>query len=74
MGVLRVDWAQLEPREGEFDWSQIDRFLEAWAKIGKVVNLGVMCANTHTTNPLGYATPDWVFAAGAKYTEVNLVT
>jgi hypothetical protein len=72
MGVLRVDWARVEPREGEYDWSLLDRFLDAWGRAGKVCNIGVMCANTHTHDPEGYATPKWVFDAGAKKIEIVL--
>lgn len=72
MGVMRLDWASVEPREGEFNWSALDRFLEAWGKLGKVCNVGVMCANTHGRDPEGYVTPRWVFDAGAKKIEVTL--
>jgi len=64
MGVQRFAWADLEPQEGQFDWTRVERFLEAWGRLGKVCNLGVMCANTHTRDPEGYVTPRWVFAAG----------
>ncbi len=72
MGVMRLDWASVEPHEGEFNWSALDRFLEAWGKLGKVCNVGVMCANTHGRDPDGYVTPKWVFDAGAKKIEITL--
>lgn len=72
MGVSRFEWARIEPTEGQFDWSGIDRFLDEWGRVGKVVNLGVMCANTHTRNPEGYSTPKWVFEAGAQKREIML--
>ncbi|MBU4459373.1 MAG: DUF4832 domain-containing protein [Verrucomicrobia bacterium] len=72
MGVSRFDWQKLEPREGEFDFAPVDKFLESWGKLGKVCNLGVMCANTHSGAPEGSATPLWVFAAGAKKIEIDL--
>ncbi|MCX8035855.1 MAG: DUF4832 domain-containing protein [Candidatus Sumerlaeia bacterium] len=72
MGVQRFNWADLEPKEGQYNWAPIDRFLEAWGKIGRVCNIGVMCANTHSRDPEGYVTPRWVFDAGAKKIEINL--
>ncbi|MBE0540013.1 MAG: DUF4832 domain-containing protein [Verrucomicrobia bacterium] len=72
MGVMRFDWASVEPREGEFNWSALDRFLESWGRLGKVCNVGVMCANTHGRDPEGYVTPRWVFDAGAKKIEITL--
>ena len=72
MGVMRLDWASVEPREGTFEWTALDRFLDAWGRLGKVCNIGVMCANTHGRDPEGYVTPRWVFDAGAKKTEITL--
>ena len=72
MGVRRFDWAKLEPREGEYDWSPVEETLAAWGDIGRVCNLGVMCANTHSKQPGGYVTPKWVFEAGAKMHEMEL--
>ena len=72
MGVVRFDWADLEPREGEYDWPRLDAALDEWAGIGRVCNLGVMCANTHSRNPDGSATPKWVFDAGSRKHEMML--
>jgi hypothetical protein len=72
MGVMRFDWAELEPREGQYEWKRLDSFLEAWGRRGKVCNVGVMCANTHSSQPGGYVTPRWVFDAGAKKIEITL--
>ncbi len=72
MGVERFDWAVLEPEEGQFDWKPLEDVLADWARVGKVCNVGVMCANTHSRQPDGYVTPKWVFDAGAKKTEIEL--
>lgn len=72
MGVKRFEWSRLEPREGEYHWEEVDQFLEAWGRAGKVVNIGVMCANTHSRAEGGYVTPRWVFEAGAKKIELDL--
>ena len=72
MGVMRFDWASVEPQEGQFDWAALDRFLDSWGRLGKVCNIGIMCANTHSRQPEGYVTPRWVFDAGARKTEIML--
>jgi hypothetical protein len=72
MGVRRFEWARLEPREGEYDWSPIEETLAAWSDIGRVCNIGVMCASTHSKLPGGYVTPKWVFDEGAKMHEMDL--
>ena len=72
MGVIRFEWAALEPREGEYNWQPIEQALDEWAKVGGVCNIGVMCASTHSKLPGGYVTPKWVFDAGAKKHEMEL--
>ena len=72
MGVIRFEWATIEPREGEFHWQPVDEALADWARLGKVCNIGIMCANTHSRQPGGYVTPPWVFEAGAHKTEMDL--
>jgi alpha-glucosidase len=72
MGVMRLDWASVELQEGQYNWSTLDRFLESWGRLGRVCNVGIMCANTHSRAPEGYVTPKWVFDAGAKKIEILL--
>jgi hypothetical protein len=72
MGVMRLDWASVEPQEGQYNWTTLDRFLESWGRLGRVCNVGIMCANTHSRAPEGYVTPKWVFDAGAKKIEIML--
>jgi len=72
MGVMRLDWASVEPQEGQYNWDALDRFLDSWGRLGKVCNVGIMCANTHSRAPEGYVTPRWVFDAGARKIEITL--
>ncbi len=72
MGVMRLDWASVEPQERQFNWDALDRFLDSWGRLGKVCNVGIMCANTHGRDPDGYVTPKWVFDAGARKIEIVL--
>ncbi len=72
MGVNRFNWLDLEPNEGEYHFEKVEKFLASWGTLGKVCNVGVMCANTHGHDTNGYVTPKWVFDAGAKKIEINL--
>lgn len=72
MGVMRLDWASVEPQEGQYKWDTLDRFLDSWGRLGKVCNVGIMCANTHSRATEGYVTPKWVFDAGARKIEIML--
>jgi hypothetical protein len=59
---LRVPWAFLEPREGEFNWALLDTPAQRWVAKGKRIALRI----TASENWIRYATPQWVQAAGAK--------
>lgn len=54
--ALRYSWDQLEPRDGQFDWSRVDSDIAEAARYGKKVSFSVKA---------GIGTPDWVYAAGA---------
>lgn len=62
---LRVPWAYLEPREGEFNWALLDTPAQRWAAKGKRIALRITCSESW----IRYATPRWVRDAGAKGTE-----
>ncbi len=64
VGYDRYDWSQIEPKEGQYNWSMIDYDLNAWATAGKQFAFGVMNANSSDGN-VPYVTPQWVFADGA---------
>ena len=62
---LRLDWVDIEPEEGKFDWSYVDRVMEEWGAKGFTFSFR-FC--TYEAGLLGreYATPKWVFDKGAK--------
>lgn len=68
---LRFDWGDIEKEEGKFDWSYIDSIMNEWGEKGYRFAFRI-CTYEGTGNPesLRYATPKWVFDAGAKYTEL----
>ena len=59
---LRIPWAYMEPEEGKFNWAILDTPAQRWIAAGKKVALRL----TTSESWLEYATPKWVFDAGAK--------
>lgn len=58
---FRMNWSEIEPREGEYHWEIIDSFAQPWIQKGKQIALR-FASSMQTTN----ATPDYVREAGAK--------
>ena len=65
LGYNRYQWAQIEPEEGKFNWSVIERDMKSWSDLGRPFAFGIMGANSHSSK--FWVTPQWVFDAGAKY-------
>jgi len=59
---ILLNWSDLEPQEGVYDWSKLDAALTAAELHGKRVAPRVYTS----AGDFGYATPDWVFEAGAE--------
>ncbi|MBI1390242.1 MAG: DUF4832 domain-containing protein [bacterium] len=59
---LRLPWAFIEPREGEFHWSIVDAPAQRWIDKGLRVAFRFSCCESW----MRYATPKWVEEAGAK--------
>ena len=59
---LRVPWAYVEPREGQFNWALLDTPAQRWIAQGKKIALRISCSESW----LKFATPEWVKDAGAK--------
>lgn len=64
---LRIPWAMMEPEEGNFNWAILDTPAQRWIAAGKKVCFRF----TTSENWLEYATPKWVFDAGAKMCRYN---
>lgn len=64
-------WADLELKEGEFDWSDLDRVVDYWQARDKqlVVRLWVTTDPGWAGAPGNKACPDWLWEAGVKYHE-----
>ena len=64
---IRLAWAYLEPKEGEFDWAVIDRLIDKWTAHGMGISFRISCRETSTDRPeQQFATPRWVMEAGAQ--------
>ena len=76
---LRLAWSYLEPDEGEFDWTYIDRVVEKYVPKGYKISFRITCSETNPypdavgefTDGVNYATPSWVRKAGAEGTVVD---
>ena len=64
---LRIPWAFVEPEEGRFNWTALDTPAQRWIERGGQVAFRITCSETW----LEYATPKWVFDAGAKAVRYN---
>jgi hypothetical protein len=64
---IRLAWAYLEPKEGQFDWAVIDRIIEKWTAHGLGISFRISCKETSTDRvEQQFATPRWVMEAGAR--------
>jgi len=61
---LRLDWATVEPREGQYDWKQIDDAIAVGKRRGSAIALRIMTANAHSKGY--YSSPQWLFDSGCK--------
>lgn len=53
-----VTWADIEPREGEYDWSRLDADIAIARAAGKKITIGVFTGKD--------ALPDWIEAVGVR--------
>lgn len=61
-------WSQLEPQQGVYNWSVIDRDMAPWTSHGKKIILRVSTAGySHWYPPYsGHGTPQWVYDLGVR--------
>ena len=64
---LRIPWAFVEPEEGRFNWNSLDTPAQRWIERGGQVAFRITCSESW----LEYATPKWVFDAGARAVRYN---
>jgi len=61
---FRLNWMDVEPEAGKFDWSPIDSRLEAARRKGMQIAFRIMTASAHSRGY--YCSPKWLFDAGCK--------
>ena len=66
-GYYRYAWAQLNPKENEYNWKPIDDALAHYAKLGLPFYLRIMGVNTSGERPAKHTSPKWVYDKGATY-------
>jgi Domain of unknown function (DUF4832)/Beta-galactosidase len=66
---VRMSWAWFEPVEGKYNWTWIDTMVNRWVPKGYRIGIAITTKENdlqYATPTPGYATPKWVFDAGAK--------
>jgi hypothetical protein len=61
---VRFNWEQVEPSDGTFDWTLIDRAIARARLRGATIAMRVMTANAHSNGP--YSSPKWLFKEGCR--------
>lgn len=68
VAYFRVDWSQLEPQEGQYQFDEVfGPAFEYWLSRGKRVALRVMSSNMHSRRE--HVSPKWVFDSGVPGVE-----
>ena len=69
--LIDWDWASLEPKEGQFDWSSFDRVVQYWAARDKnaVVRFWVTDDAGWNGRPGAKVLPQWLWDKGLRYRE-----
>ncbi len=60
---LSLSWGNVEPEDGRYDWSEMDKAIDYWTGLGKRINMRLVTDLNTIGYPLASA-PDWV---GDKY-------
>ena len=64
VAYFRLDWAEMEAVQGQYNWRLIDESLQAWGKLGVRIAFRIMTANAHSKGY--YCAPKWLFDAGCR--------
>ncbi len=56
-------WAAVEREPGEYDWSTVDRVVEAWTRLGKTIHI-IASTECYGQAPGMEGCPDWLYALG----------
>lgn len=64
VAYFRLNWEEIEPAEGQFDWRLIDQSLRAWGQRDVRIALRIMTTSAHSKGY--YCSPKWLFDAGCR--------
>ncbi|MCR4415300.1 MAG: beta-galactosidase, partial [Thermoguttaceae bacterium] len=64
VAYFRLNWGDIEPAEGRFQWQRIDEPLRAWARRNVRIAFRIMTTNAHSRDY--YCSPKWLFDAGCR--------
>ena len=62
VAYFRLNWEELEPIEGQYNWRLIDEAIAAWVKREARIAFRIMTTNAHSRGY--YCSPKWLFDAG----------
>ncbi len=62
-------WSDLEPQEGQYNWTDLDKVINYWAARGKQIELRIWITDDPgwAGDPGNEVCPDWLWKDGAKY-------
>jgi hypothetical protein len=71
--LIDWDWASLEPKQGQFDWTSFDRIIQYWASRDKnaVVRFWVTDDAGWNGHPGAKVLPQWLWDEGLHYREYS---
>jgi hypothetical protein len=64
IGYIRLNWEDIEPEEGRYDWSHFDVPIAAWREQSGRIAIRIMTTNAHSRGY--YCSPKWLFDAGCR--------
>jgi len=67
VAYFRLNWGDIEPHEGRFNWSLIDKPIAACKQHDVGVAFRIMTTNAHSQGY--YCSPKWLFDAGCQWFE-----
>lgn len=67
--LFQVVWSEVEKQKGEYDWTQLDPWIQPWVKADKKVAIRILWSTSGYWPKPYYKTPtpQWVWDEGAKF-------
>lgn len=67
--LFQIIWSEVEKKDGECEWKEVDSWIKPWIAAGKKVALRIMWSTSGYWSKSYYQhpTPQWVWAKGAKF-------